>query len=114
MAKNNKPKQPTLNEIFQTRNKAKQAERAAQLFSPVVNLIVTFDGRFGTVNVDVVGGQMTPAQARQVLTRAIDALGQKEVELLAQQQAEQQAPPDGKIVPLENPIDIPMEETPSD
>lgn len=101
MTKNDKP---TLNEIFDTKNKALQAERAAQLFNPVFDIIVRYDGRFGSVNVDVVGGNLTPAEARQVLSQAIEGINQKEAELLAQQKLEEmQAPPE--VIPTPADID---------
>lgn len=91
MTKNGKP---TLNDIFGTKNKALQAERAGQLFNPVIDLIVRFDGRFGNVTIDAFGGHITPSEARQVLQKAIEGLNEKEAEMLAQQKLEEaQAPP---------------------
>lgn len=93
-----KQKIETIADVLETKDKALQIERVKALMMPVVDIVVRYDGRFGGVTVDLIGGQATPQQAREILTRAMEALSQKEVELLAQQQGNNNKEPEADLV----------------
>lgn len=90
--KNQQPKPPTLAELLDTKDRRKQAERVAKLFSPVIDIIVRFDGRSGQISMLALGGELSGADARLILNKAQEQLMQEEAQAMAQQEAANESP----------------------
>lgn len=77
-----------INAITGTKDKQKQGEAFLNILNaPVVDLVIRFDSRTGSMSLSVIGGKLEMATVYKILDAARDKLREEEIKVLSQKSA---------------------------